>query len=76
MAANHDHKDASHGSTGSAMDYPEHDRTFSLFSDLIAWGTVGSVVILLFIGAVTSLIPWTLALVVSVLMAGIVAKFF
>lgn len=67
MADNHD---------VSAMDYAEHDKTFSLFAGLIKWGTVFSVGITLFIGAATGIIPWLLFLIVTAGLAGITAKFF
>lgn len=70
MAAKHHDHDA------PVMDYPEHEKTFSLFADLIKWGTVFSVVFVLLIGAITALVPWSFALIVSALTAGIVAKFF
>lgn len=70
MAADHHDHDA------PAMDYAEHEKTFSLFADLIKWGSVFTVVFLLITGAITALVPWSFALVVSVLTAVIVAKFF
>jgi hypothetical protein len=70
MAANHHDHDA------PAMDYAEHEKTFSLFADMIKWGTVFSVIFVLLAGALTALVPWSFALVVSVLTFGIVAKFF
>lgn len=70
MAANHHDHDA------PAMDYAEHEKTFSLFGGLIKWGTVFSVIFVLITGAITALIPWTFALIVSALTAGIVAKYF
>lgn len=70
MAADH------HQHDGPAMDYAEHEKTFGLFAGLIKWGTVGSLVVILLTGAVTHTVPWTFALVVSLLMAAIVTKFF
>lgn len=70
MAANHHDDDA------PAMDYAEHEKTFSLFADLIKWGSVFTVVFLLIVGAITALIPWSFALIVSVLTTVIVAKYF
>lgn len=70
MAADHHNHDV------PAMDYAEHEKTFALFAWLIKWGTVFSVVFVLFIGAMTSLIPWAFALIVSILTAVIVAKMF
>lgn len=67
MADNHD---------VSAMDYAEHDKTFSLFVGLIKWGTVFSVALTLFIGAATGIIPWLLFLVVTAGLTGAVVKFF
>ena len=60
----------------SAMDYAEHDKTFSLFVGLIKWGTVFSVALTLFIGAATGIIPWLLFLVVTAGLTGAVVKFF
>lgn len=70
MAADNHQHDA------PAMDYAEHDKTFGLFASLIKWGTVGSLIITLVAGAATNTIPWTFAIVVSVLMSVVVAKFF
>jgi hypothetical protein len=61
MAADHSH----HTQTAhSAMDYAEHEKTFSLFAALIKWGTVASVGLLVFAGAATGLIPWLLAIAI------------
>ncbi|OYU49764.1 MAG: hypothetical protein CFE31_05290 [Rhizobiales bacterium PAR1] len=59
-----------------AMDYAEHEKTFSLFAGLIKWGTVGSLGITLLAGAATHTIPWLFAIIVAVAMTAIVAKFF
>jgi hypothetical protein len=70
MAANnHDHD-------VPTMDYAEHEKTFSLFAGMIKWGSVLTVAFLLITAAITSLIPWSFALIASALTAGIVAKFF
>ena len=71
MAADHNH---SH--EVSAMDYVEHDRTFSLFADLIKWGTVVSLGFLLLAGAATGLISWLFAIAVTVIGTAVTAKFF
>jgi hypothetical protein len=60
----------------SAMDYAEHDKTFSLFTGLIKWGTVVSLGLTLFIGAATGIIPWLFFLIVTAGLAGAVVKFF
>lgn len=70
MAAHHPEHDA------PAMDYAEHEKTFSLFATLIKWGTVFSIIFVLLVGAMTALLPWSFALIVSALTFGIVAKFF
>jgi hypothetical protein len=70
MAADHHNHDA------PAMDYAEHEKTFSLFADLIKWGSVFTVVFLLVTGAITALVPWSFALIVSILSIVIAAKFF
>ena len=70
MAADHHHNH-----DVPAMDYAEHEKTFSLFGSLMKWGTVFSVVFLLIIGAITALIPWAFALIASALTAVAVAKF-
>jgi Bacterial aa3 type cytochrome c oxidase subunit IV len=59
-----------------AMDYAEHDKTFALFAMLCTWVTVGSIVFVLLVGAVTGLIPWLFALIVSGAMAYIAKTFF
>ena len=70
MAANHHDHDV------PAMDYAEHEKTYSLFGALMKWGTVFSVIALLITGALTSLIGWPFALIVSVATFAVVAKFF
>jgi Bacterial aa3 type cytochrome c oxidase subunit IV len=70
MAADHHHNH-----DVPAIDYAEHEKTFSLFGSLMKWGTVFSVIFVLLIGAMTSLIPWSFALIASVLTAVIVGKF-
>lgn len=70
MAADHHKHDA------PAMDYAEHEKTFHMFAELIKWGTVGSLLIILLAGAVTNTIPWIFAIVVSALMTAIAVKFF
>jgi hypothetical protein len=70
MAADNHHHDV------PAMDYAEHDKTFGLFAGMIKWGTVASLMIVLLAGAATHTISWIFAIVVSVLMTAVVAKFF
>lgn len=70
MAADNHHHDV------PAMDYAEHEKTFSLFAGLIKWGTVGSLGLTLLVGATTNTISWLFAIIVTVLMTAIVAKFF
>jgi Bacterial aa3 type cytochrome c oxidase subunit IV len=75
MAADHTH----HGTDqhdSPAMDYAEHDKTFALFAMLCTWVTVGSVVFVLIVGAITGIISWLFALTVSGAMAFIAKKFF
>lgn len=59
-----------------AMDYAEHNKTFSLFVGLIKWGTVVSLGFTMLAGAATGLIPWLFFLVVMLVLTGVVAKFF
>lgn len=66
---NHDHD-------MPAMDYAEHEKTFSLFGNLIKWGTVFSVIFVLLTGSFTGLLPWAFTLILSILTFVIVAKFF
>jgi hypothetical protein len=66
---NHDHD-------VPAMDYAEHEKTFSLFGNLIKWGTLFSIIFVLFTGSLTGLLPWAFSLFLSILTAVIVAKFF
>lgn len=49
-------------------DYAEHEKTYVFFNKLIKWGTIGSLLILLFIGAMTSTVPWWFAFLVAILM--------
>ena len=70
MASNSHHHDV------PAMDYAEHEKTFSLFASLIKWGTVFSLGFTLVIGAFTSTIPWLFALVVIAAMIVVAAKLF
>lgn len=51
----------------SDNDYVEHEKTYNLFLSLTKWGTVFTVILVLFIGSMTSLIPWALTLFVSIL---------
>lgn len=66
----------SHHHDVPAMDYAEHEKTFSLFASLIKWGTVFSLAVTLLAGAFTSTIPWLFAIVVIVALTAITAKFF
>lgn len=59
-----------------AMDYAEHNKTFSLFVWLIKWGTVASLGFTLLAGAASGVIPWLFFLVVMAVLTGVVAKFF
>ena len=59
-----------HGSHGVDNDYVEHEKTYNLFIGLTKWGAVVSLLILLFAGSMTSLVPWALTLVLAVLMVG------
>lgn len=69
MATEKNHHDS------PAMDYAEHDKTFGLFAWLIKWGTVFSLAITLLAGAATNTISWIFAIVVTVLMTIVAAKF-
>lgn len=70
MAAEHKNHDV------PAMDYAEHDRTFALFGSLMKWGTVLSLAFVLLAGASTGTIAWWFAILVTVALTAIVAKFF
>ncbi|MCA0399229.1 MAG: aa3-type cytochrome c oxidase subunit IV [Proteobacteria bacterium] len=70
MAAEKNHPES------SAMDYAEHEKTFGLFASLIKWGTVFSLGLTLFFGALTHTISWSFAIIVTVVMTAVVAKFF
>lgn len=60
-----------HVSHGADNDYVEHEKTYNLFLWLTKWGTVGTVLLLLFIGSMTSLVPWALTLIAGLaLVAG------
>lgn len=48
-------------------DYAEHEKTYTFFTTLTKWATVACIVILLFIGSTTSLVPWALTLFLAVL---------
>ncbi len=60
----------------NAMDYAEHERTFSLFIALCKWGSLLSLVLVLLMGAMTNTIPWLFAIAVSVITAVLIAKLF
>lgn len=66
---NHDHH-------APAMDYAEHEKTFSLFGELMKWGTALSVILLLLVGSIWGPLPWAFTLVVSAALIGVIAKFF
>jgi hypothetical protein len=68
-AQNHDHNPP-------AMDYAEHEKTFSLFASLMKWGTVLSIFLLMLVGSIWGPLPWAFTLIVTALSIGIVAKFF
>lgn len=70
MAADHHHHDV------PAMDYAEHEKSFSLFASLIKWGTVFSLAITLLAGAATHTVSWLFAIAVTAVMTAVVAKFF
>ena len=48
-------------------DYVEHEKTYNLFLAMTKWGTVFTIILVMFIGSMTSLIPWALTLFVSIL---------
>ncbi len=58
-----------------AMDYAEHEKTFSLFTGLIKWGSVFSIGLTLLSGAVAGLIPWLFLLVVAGGLIVVAARF-
>lgn len=59
-----------------AMDYAEHEKTFSLFADLMKWGTALSLVLVMLVGSIWGPLPWIFTLVVAALIVGVIAKFF
>jgi heme O synthase-like polyprenyltransferase len=59
-----------HVSHGSDNDYVEHEKTYKLFLSLTKWGAVLSLLIVLFAGSMTALLPWALTLVLGVLLVG------
>lgn len=71
MAADHHH----HNDV-PAMDYAEHEKTFGLFTGLVKWGTVVSLVITLLAGAFTGTISWAFTLAVTAVLVAVVVKFF
>lgn len=63
--------------TGSAMDYDEHERTYSLFLTLTKWGTIITVALLVAMAfgffAGGGLIGGTIVLVLLLILAGFLA---
>lgn len=55
-----------HASHVSDNDYREHEATYARFLSMAKWGTVLTVIVVLFIGSMTSLVPWALTLVAAV----------
>lgn len=49
-------------------DYAEHEKTYELFLTLTKWGTIGSIITLLFIGSMTALVPWWLTFLLAILL--------
>ena len=39
--------DRTDAATPSANDYAEHNRTFEIFTSLLKWGTIGTVIVLI-----------------------------
>ena len=39
----------SHDDNASAMDYPAHETMYSHFTDMVKWGIIGAVVLVLFL---------------------------
>ncbi len=60
-----DHHPVSHGVDN---DYREHEATYARFLVMAKWGTVLTVAVVLFIGSMTSLVPWFLTVIVSALL--------
>lgn len=58
------------------MDYAEHNKTFALFADLIKWGTVASLGLVVLTGMLTGLIPFFIGFVLIVAMGVGAIKFF
>ena len=55
-----------HAPQPSDNDYVEHEKTYLLFLSMTKWGTIGTIILMLFIGSMTSLVPWALTLFLSV----------
>lgn len=49
-------------------DYVEHEKSYELFLALIKWGSIATIILLLFIGSMTSLVPWALTLFAAILL--------
>ena len=43
-------------------DYVQHEKTYEFFLVLAKWGTIGVIILMLFIGSMTALVPWALTL--------------
>lgn len=76
MASHHTQDDASHAHEGAAMDYAEHNKTFALFADLIKWGSVISLSLVVLTGILTGLIPFFIGFVLIVAMVVGAVKLF
>lgn len=49
-------------------DYVEHEKTYNFFLALTKWGTIASILLLVFIGAMTHTVPWALFFGVAILL--------
>ena len=49
-------------------DYVEHEKTYDLFLALTKWGAIGTILLVLFIGSMTHLVPWALTFFVAILL--------
>lgn len=59
-----------HTSHAVDNDYREHEATYARFLSMAKWGTVLTVIVVLFIGSMTSLVPWALTIVAAAALVG------
>mgnify|MGYP001380052935 CR=1 FL=1 len=47
-------------------DYAEHEKTYVLFLSLMKWGTIATLLLLVFIGSMTGILPWWLTFLIAI----------